>query len=83
MTDKPSRKPNRTKQVVIRLTATEHRNIVKASQFANRTVSDWCRVVMSECAAHELNQIYNPDDRAELRKRIIDRMFGEDPSGGS
>jgi hypothetical protein len=71
------RKPNRTKQVVIRLTVAEHQNIVKASKLASRTVSDWCRLVMSECAIHELSKIHDPDDRDMLRKRIIDRMFND------
>ena len=71
------RKPNRTKQIVIRLTVAEHNDIVKAARFANRTVSDWSRVVMSECAIHELSKIHDPDDRDMLRKRIIERMFND------
>jgi len=69
------RKPNRTKQIVIRLTAQEHRNIVEAAGFANRTVSDWSRVVMNEFADYEIKRVLDPDDSQELRKRIIDRMF--------
>lgn len=69
------RKPNRTKQIVIRLTAQEHRNIVEAAGFANRTVSDWSRVVMNEFADYEIKRVFDPDDSQELRKRIIDRMF--------
>ncbi|MBN8690841.1 MAG: hypothetical protein J0L72_08620 [Armatimonadetes bacterium] len=69
------RKPNRTKQIVIRLSPQEHSNIIKAAGFANRTVSDWSRVGMTEFAAHEINKVLDPDDHEELRKRIIDRVF--------
>lgn len=56
------------------MTVAEHQNIVKASKLATRTVSDWCRRVMSECAIHELSKIHDLD---MLHKRIIDRMFND------
>lgn len=56
-------KPNKTRQLVVRLTDEEYQLIVRASEYTSRTVSGWTRLILTRSAKKQLEGV--PDTPGE------------------
>ncbi len=50
-------KPNKTRQLVVRLTEEEYQLIVRASEYTSRTVSGWTRLILTRSASKQLEGV--------------------------
>lgn len=56
-------KPNKTRQLVVRLTEEEYHLLVRASEYTSRTVSGWTRLILTASAKKQLEGV--PDTPRE------------------